>query len=93
MSQFPRSILKPAAVLIAINVIGLLWIHHDLTAIRPATVLARDVALAPDDIRADRLVAKGGIGGIREVLQEAQMIITWPRRDTIPPPPATRAAS
>lgn len=55
MSQFPRSFFKLGAVLIIINIVGLVWIHHDLTAIRPATVLANAVNLAPNDLRADRL--------------------------------------
>lgn len=54
MSRF-CSFFKPAVILIVINVIGLVWIHHDLTAIRPATVMASEVTLSPDDSKADRL--------------------------------------
>ena len=55
MKQVPRNITVPALVLIVINILGLLWIHSDLTNIRPATVLAKDVRLRPDNVEPDRL--------------------------------------
>jgi len=54
MSRFSLGVIT-AAVLVTINVGGLVWIHHDLTAIRPGIVMAKEVVLTPDASRADRL--------------------------------------
>ena len=44
-----------AAILIIINVIGLLWIHHDLTTRPEATVLLTSSFLSPDNSSPDRI--------------------------------------
>ena len=55
MKQISTKFIVLAFVLIAINLSGLIWIHHDLTALRPATVLATKVHLSPNRINADSL--------------------------------------
>ena len=55
MKQFPRKFIVLAGLLIVINILGLLWIHHDLTKVPRATVRVISASLKPDKVSADRL--------------------------------------
>ena len=64
----------PAGLIVTINIIGLIWIHHDLTRMPKATVRMTSVHLSPDKYKADRLtllfdrdlVSQESVGGIEQ---------------------------
>jgi hypothetical protein len=55
MGQVSRQFIVLAVILVVLNIGGLLWIHHDLTARGGATVYAKDVSLRPDNVSPDYL--------------------------------------